>query len=588
MHSPIPCILLCAGALFAGLSSARADQPAYEEIDLLKSELEPVGDVVNCGDGYLYGISVGVWPDWRATIFRVAPHQPAEILHTFENMVTSTDVNYGGSNPSGGLVIGPDGAFYGATEYGGAHGSGVIYRMTREGAFSVLYNRQNTDGGSTGDLLSAPDGYLYGACSSGGANNTGGIFRISLDGVHERLYDFPPYSNSGAYAEPGYPVGLALGKNGKIYGTTSSGGPFVSFGFFRFSYGNFFAYDGNGQITVLADFFDQRKHASRFAATDDGFYAISDSHFLHLSYNGTKTVLADFAADGKTDSASPVDLVSTADGVYGITFYGGASGAGFLCRYTPGEGMSYLHDFSSAFEYRSRVMALGNDGLIHGLASALKDNGRPLSRSFRFRDVSQATSNFGPLADFDSGFLSVKPNDEGQRELSIDVLANDSDPDDDPVTLTGVGPVAAGTISIVETSNRTRLHYSTGEVDPPSRRVSYSIADGKGGSATGTLAILSPANGEYAGEAQSENAAPGQLSVVVNKKNSLHAIFTLGDLTYTGNGAFDADDTVELVLKTGNQSTAVLRLAVERGANRQLGAALMVDGVSYSATCIAE
>lgn len=588
MLSPIPCILLGAGALLSGLSTARADQPAYEEVDQLKADLEPVGDLVNCGDGYLYGVSIGASPDYRATIYRVAPHQPAEILHTFENMVTSIDRNYGGSAPSTGLVIGPDGAFYGATEYGGAYGYGVIYRITREGAFSVLHDCDSVDGMTVASLISVPDGYLYGTCYAGGAHSEGAIFRISLDGVYEGLYDFLP-RGEGAVAEPGNPIELVLGRDGKIYGNTATGGPVHIFGLsFRFTYGTFYRYEGNGQITVLSDFFDQKKPPMRCAAADDGFYVVSDRHLMHLGFDGTKTVLADFLTDGKTDSALPADLINTPEGVYGVTFYGGSSGSGFFYRYTPGEGMSYLHDFSSAFEYRNKVMALGNDGLIYGVAAALKQNGKPVSRSFRFRDAAQTPGNFEPLADFDTGFLAVKANDQGQRELSVDVLANDSDPDDDTVTLTGVGSVAAGTISIVESHNRKRLLYTTAEVDPPSRRVSYTIADGKGGTATGTLAILSPANGEYAGEALSADAAPGQLSVVVNKKNSLHATFTLGELTYTGGAAFDADDTVELVLKAGNQSTAVLRLAVERGASRQLGASLMVNGTRYSATCVTE
>ncbi len=119
-------------------------------------------------------------------------------------------------------------------------------------------------------------------------------------------------------------------------------------------------------------------------------------------------------------------------------------------------------------------------------------------------------ANFGPLADFDTGFLSVKANDRGQRELSVDVLANDSDPDDDHgYARPEWARSPLGAISIVESHNRKRLLYTTAEVDPPSRRVSYTIADGKGGIATGTPAILSPANGEYAGEALSADAAPG-------------------------------------------------------------------------------
>ncbi len=65
---------------------------------------------------------------------------------------------------------------------------------------------------------------------------------------------------------------------------------------FRFTYGTFYRYEGNGQITVLADFFDQRKPPMRCAAADDGFYVVSDRHLMHLGFDGTKTILADFTS----------------------------------------------------------------------------------------------------------------------------------------------------------------------------------------------------------------------------------------------------------------------------------------------------
>src|SRR6188472_2140092 len=95
-----------------------AEEPKFEGIDVLKTNLEPWGGLVNRGDGYFYGAARWVANMRGGAVFRIAPRQSAEILHTFPEVRMSPAVNEGGSNPGCGLILGPDGALYGATEMG--------------------------------------------------------------------------------------------------------------------------------------------------------------------------------------------------------------------------------------------------------------------------------------------------------------------------------------------------------------------------------------------------------------------------------------------------------------------------------------
>ena len=106
------------------------------------------------------------------------------MLHTFGTVEDGGVANYGGANPASGLLLGPDGAFYGTTTYGGAHARGVIYRLSPDGVFSVLHDiNATTDGWDAYRLIAAPDGKLYGVMSDGGALGGGTVFRIGTDGV---------------------------------------------------------------------------------------------------------------------------------------------------------------------------------------------------------------------------------------------------------------------------------------------------------------------------------------------------------------------------------------------------------------------
>src|SRR5271156_936573 len=80
-------------------------------------------------------------------VFKLSPKGKETVLYDFcERGYPCTD----GGNPLAGLTFDQKGNLYGTTEYGGAHGEGVAFKLTPEGKYAVLYSfcaRDNcTDG----------------------------------------------------------------------------------------------------------------------------------------------------------------------------------------------------------------------------------------------------------------------------------------------------------------------------------------------------------------------------------------------------------------------------------------------------------
>lgn len=598
--------VLAVATCVLGSPLACGEAPTFEEISVIQTEFEPWGGIVNRGDGYFYGAA-----RWAATahggvVYRVAPRQSAQVLHKFPEVADASQPNIGGSNPSCGLVLGSDGAFYGATDAAGAYGSGTIYRISADGVFSVVHDIRASEGYDVHSLVATPAGEIYGS-TEGGKFDGGTLFRIGPDGVYQTVYAFhkkvmlPP----GDPVEPGFayeayePWHLALGTDGKIYGTTQSGGPVNKSGFFQFTYGTFFRYDGPGAVTVLCNFDSLQKHAQSNAAASDGFYVTTEKHLVHIAFDGTLVVSAAFE--------SPTDLflgkvLVTADGVYGDSFTGGANESGFIYRFNPGGSAEILHDFSSEYRNRLRCLAAGNDGLVYGLAAfprnfvaaagspagaanamaAVTSNG---PRTFRFRQGDAA--NFIPLAKPDAVSLASNAP-KGRRKVLVDVLANDRDPDSDPLTITSVTSLGAGSARIVATDVGPRLRFDTAELDPASQLVTYQLSDGKGGGATGYVAVRSPAPGSYKGMATNLSkpaAASATLKVEISDSNIITATFVLAGRSYVGKGILDVDDTADLALVSKGRTSKNLHLGLKRGAVRKLSARIDSGAVVYGVTC---
>ena len=89
-----------------------------------------------------------------------------------------------GTRPQAGLVLGPDGNFYGTTRHGGSNSVGTIFRFTPGGVFTSLFSFKDTNGfGPQAGLALGQDGNFYGTTVFGGPNGSGTIFRFSTNGT---------------------------------------------------------------------------------------------------------------------------------------------------------------------------------------------------------------------------------------------------------------------------------------------------------------------------------------------------------------------------------------------------------------------
>jgi uncharacterized repeat protein (TIGR03803 family) len=132
------------------------------------------------------------------TFFQISTNGAFIPLYSFGSVTNSAGVPLDGANPSGPLVEGLDGNFYGVTQFGGPTNTGTIFRMTPQGTLTTLYTFGTNSGirdpgdpldpyapAQTGEyprggLIIAADGSFYGTTYTGGpeAGDTGAIFRL--------------------------------------------------------------------------------------------------------------------------------------------------------------------------------------------------------------------------------------------------------------------------------------------------------------------------------------------------------------------------------------------------------------------------
>ena len=152
------------------------------------------------------------------TIFKITPSGTLTTLYAFCEKSGCTDGQY----PNAGLVQATNGDFYGTTFWGGANcggalGCGTVFKITPSGTLTTLYSFC-TEGGSCTDgyeptgLVQATDGDLWGATNQGGANGSGGtIFKITPSGTLTTVYSPPGGAALAA---------LVQGTDGNLYGVT--------------------------------------------------------------------------------------------------------------------------------------------------------------------------------------------------------------------------------------------------------------------------------------------------------------------------------------------------------------------------------
>jgi uncharacterized repeat protein (TIGR03803 family) len=139
----------------------------------------PSGPLVLGDDGLFYGTTTTGGPDGCGAIFRIGfDGSGFQVLRHFSattpDATTGLPENADGATPIGGLIDGGDGVFYGTATQGGTEGRGVVYSITPAGVFNVLHVFNNANGSRPlAELLLGTDGKLYGTTTAGGVDSTG-------------------------------------------------------------------------------------------------------------------------------------------------------------------------------------------------------------------------------------------------------------------------------------------------------------------------------------------------------------------------------------------------------------------------------
>ena len=180
--------------------------------DGTNSGFSPDSPLLLDANGNLYGTAPQSGPGLRGTVFRVTTNGALTVLVAFNSA--------NGSTPRDGLILADDGNFYGVLVAGGASNVGSIFRLTPAGAVSTVFTFDNVHGANpVGGLLQGPDGQLYGTTGFGGpTNGFGTVFRVTTNGSLTTLFNFSGTNGE----EPSFR--LIFGNDGRLYGTSSFGG----------------------------------------------------------------------------------------------------------------------------------------------------------------------------------------------------------------------------------------------------------------------------------------------------------------------------------------------------------------------------
>ncbi len=305
----------------------------------------PVGGLIQYSDGNLYGTAGYGGANNRGTVFKITPSGTLTTLYSFCNLGSCAD----GALPYAGLLLATDGNFYGTTLFGGKNSYGEIFVITPGGSLTTLYSFCPKSGcldgaRPSGNLIQGADGRFYGTTQDGGANKNnacavegcGTAFAFTGGGGLTTLYNFCAQNGCTDGQTPN--AGVIQATNGSLYGTTEFGGA-------NSNNGTVFKVTTTGTLTTLYSFCSvsgcldgQGPTAGLLQATDGNLYGTTSAGgrkgagtIYEMNLSGALATIYTFCSQsGCSDGEGPdAPLIQGTDGnFYGTTFIGGAHGYG--------------------------------------------------------------------------------------------------------------------------------------------------------------------------------------------------------------------------------------------------------------------
>jgi uncharacterized repeat protein (TIGR03803 family) len=295
-----------------------------------------------------------------------------------------------GQSPLAGVTVGPPGVLYGTASAGGAHGYGTVFKLTHIGSgwpVSPLYEFTGGSDGAQpeGPVVIGPNGALYGATAYGGGDNYGTVFELRPAATFCRAI-LCYWNETVLHTFTGTPDGadlffenLAFDPAGNIYGTTWQGG--------AYDYGTVFELSPSGGVwteSIPHNFGSGTDGQSPFAGvvldsagnvygtTAAGGTGDMGTVYQLMPSNGgwVENILVNF--DGANGSYPEGNLITDASGnLYGTTVSSGSgqNADSVVFRLAPsGGGFTYsaLYTFSSPCE-SSSGLAMDASGNLFGV-----------------------------------------------------------------------------------------------------------------------------------------------------------------------------------------------------------------------------
>ena len=188
----------------------------------------PAGPLLVGADGTLYGngdASPNEGTGWFVRcgeVFALSPAGDVHVLHNFLNPPAHQD----GCYPMGALAVGNDHRLYGTTFGWGRddHPWGGVFSLSLDGDFTITHDFTTDDPlgyRPQGGLVADANGALYGTTSAGGAHGEGTVFSLSPKGqVRKVLHAFERF---GAMDGGGPAAAPTVLPDGSLAGTAEKG-----------------------------------------------------------------------------------------------------------------------------------------------------------------------------------------------------------------------------------------------------------------------------------------------------------------------------------------------------------------------------
>jgi uncharacterized repeat protein (TIGR03803 family) len=303
--------------------------------------------------GYLYGLAYSGGTRGGGTAYKISTTGQYQVIYNFGSQPGDgcCPVDPGGLLASGGKL-------YGTTLAGGVgdQAAGTVFELTPQGNEKTLYTF--TDTGSPGDIgfLSAgvaidKQGNLYGSSSFGGAFGYGAVFQLNPAGEEKLLWSFG--GDSGDGQNPG---GVVLDRNGNVYGTTQAGGDSGNGTVFEITAAGdekvLYSFQGppnDGATPYSPPIFDGK--GNLFGTTYGGgkFCGAGCGTVFKLSPQGSESVLWNFGQPGDGTGPYASLIFDSTGNLYGTTSEGGsAANCGTVFELTPNGTEKVLYAFGNS------------------------------------------------------------------------------------------------------------------------------------------------------------------------------------------------------------------------------------------------